>query len=289
VNNPTIALRGRERPSIAKLFELEFSAHQRQWLDLARSQAPLWKENGQYSGAVRAATLHAYYDKQRDQWWFEAHLAVGLKPSPYVQPQHIVGVHVDPFQGVFVSVLNLDGSLHDQFHLDELRIAQLLENRNPEQQAKITPLERTAHERSHRLADALVALCKQYTAQLGFENIAYRWANGEQRKALPQYENSRTVFEHLAYKLPLEALPPPIDVKGVAPWRDCARCGVRYEKASVFEGIFICAQCGHREAQHVNAAREVARRTLWTLAAKQPSKPKKPTTKKTGVRKSEAV
>lgn len=269
-------LKGRDRPNIAKLYELEFSQHQREVLDLARSQAELWKDKGQYSGAMRTATLHARHNKQHDRWWFEVHLAIGLKPSHYNQPQYVVGIHIDPFQGIFASVLNLDGSLHEQFHLDELRIAQLLDNRSPELQAQIAPQERTAKERNHRFADALVAICKHYNAQLGFENISYRSTSRGPNQLKPQYNNSRTVFEHLKYKLPLATMPPPIDVKKIAPRRDCGRCGVRHDTPAVREGVFRCSQCGHHMDRHFNTAQEVARRTLWVLAAKKPPQPKKP-------------
>jgi succinylarginine dihydrolase len=57
VNNPQIHLSSRERPSIANLYELEFSGRQRQLLDRARREADLWKSEGKFSGTIRSAKL----------------------------------------------------------------------------------------------------------------------------------------------------------------------------------------------------------------------------------------
>ncbi|MEI8167489.1 MAG: hypothetical protein WCG26_14000, partial [Chloroflexales bacterium] len=275
VNNPHIHLGSRERPSIANLYELEFSGRQRQLLDRARREAALWKDKGQFSGAVRSAKLQAHYDAEKDAWWFEVMLAVGFKPQRYRTPQHVVGVHINPKLGWFISIMGLDGNVVEQFQLDELRIAQLLTNDNPSYQAGLRRTQRTAKERSHRYADAITALCDQYDALCAVENMSYRRAEPGPQQLQGQADNSRTVFQHLTYTLPLIDLPAPLDSKGVAPRRDCGACGYRHEKSPVKDGVFRCEHCGRCAPVAVNAACEVARRALWTLAAKKPPRPKK--------------
>jgi hypothetical protein len=283
VNNPDFVFSGRKNPSIASLYELEFSAHQRELLDRARKEAHLWKDKGQCSGAVRAAKLQAHYDRLDDAWWFEVMLSVGLRPQRCIRPERIVGVHIDPRQGWFVGVFSLDGTALETFQLDELRVAQLLVNQCPEEQARLKPGQRTAKERSHRYADAIVALCRHYQAACAIENVSYRSTEPGPQQLKPQQDNSRTVFTHLQYKLPLVELFEPVDVRGVAPRRDCGACGQRQAQALVKSTLFQCAQCGHREAVSANAAREVARRGLWILSKKKPPRPKIPKDKQTGV------
>ncbi len=86
---------------------------------------------------------------------------VGFKPTHIRQLEHVVGVHVGPFEGMFASVLVLDGTELCQVHLDKYTIAAtLLGNQNLAQQAQVKPQQRTAKERQHRLADALVTICR---------------------------------------------------------------------------------------------------------------------------------
>jgi hypothetical protein len=270
VNNPTVALKRGRRPSIAMLFELEFATHQQKILDQARREAGRWKEKPEASsGCVRSATLHAHYAKERQAWWFEVHLAIGFKPSHIIAPEHVVGIHIDPVKGWFVTVLCLDSTLTAQFQLDEHTIATWLENKDPTQQAQIKPERRTAKERQHRIADVLVAICHHYGAQLGMENIAYRRNSAESQQLKGTGDSSRTVFTLLSYKLARANLPDVADIKNVAPKRDCGRCGQRHVQGQVLDTTFTCSYCGHIEDRHANTAREVARRTLWILAQKQ--------------------
>lgn len=270
VNNPTVKLASGRRPSTAMLFELEFDTHQQEILNQARRDAGRWKEeDGSSSGSVRAATLHAHYSKDRRTWWFEVHLSVGIKPTHIEQPEHVVGVHVDPLHGMFVTVLGLDGVQKAQFQLDEYCIATWLGNKEPELQAQLRPKQRTTKERHHRLADALVAICHHYHAQLGMENIAYRHTTPGPARSLAQDDSSRTVFGLLDYKLARLNLPKGIDIKGVSPKRDCGRCSHRHPEGQVQADIFACSVCKHSEPRHFNTSREIARRVLWVLANKQ--------------------
>ncbi|MCG8347376.1 MAG: hypothetical protein MI924_06295 [Chloroflexales bacterium] len=248
VNNPDISFAGRQKPSIANLYALAFAAHQRRLLDRARREADRWKGAGKCSGAVRSAKLQAHYDQQRDSWWVDVMLAIGLKPERYLQPEHLVGVHINPHCGWFIGVCTLVGTVVETLQLDELQIARLLENQSPVEQARRNPTHRTAKEHAHRLADAIVALCRTYNAICAFENIGYRSANPSPQRRTPQPDNSRTVFPLLEYKLPLAELFTPLDIRGVAPKRDCGACGSRYAQAVVEAGAFHCPQCQHSEA-----------------------------------------
>src|SRR5262249_34034965 len=151
-------------------------------LDQARMEAVEWKvgtaTNG---GCIRGATLHAHVEKN-GQTWFEAQIALGTKPAAVQPLQHVIGVHIDPKDGVFLSIHQLDGMCSEQFPINAELIADLLHNKDPERQAVLTADQRTTKERHHRLADALVALCVRYHATLGVENISYRW----QTDARPQ-------------------------------------------------------------------------------------------------------
>jgi hypothetical protein len=270
VNNPTVTLTKGRRPSGAMLFELEFDIHQQQILEQARHEAMRWKDKPEASsGCIRSATLQAHYSKEHRTWWFELGLAVGFKPTHVEQPLHVVGVHVDPQKGLFITVLALDGVQIAQFQLDEYTIAKLLENQDPAQQAQLKPRQRTAKERQHRIADALVAICRQYHAQLGVENIGYRRNQSELDQKAMREDSSRTIVELLRYKLVLANLPDVCDVKGVAPRRDCGLCGARHSEAMKHGTLFTCAICGHSEDRRLNTAREVARRVLWILAQKK--------------------
>ncbi len=195
VNNPGVLLTSRKGPIMALLFDLEFGREQHALLDRARRAARVWK-NGQQttSGPIRAASLHVHYDAQRKAWWFETNISIGTKADKVLVPKHIVGVHFDPKGGVFVSVVSLAGAVVDQFHLDETKLVELLDQpsrrnterahprsdqertmlkRQPKQFQHIDRL-RTQKERKHRLADAICAVCEMYQAQIGLENISYR-------------------------------------------------------------------------------------------------------------------
>jgi hypothetical protein len=273
VNNPTVALTKGRRPSAAMLFELEFDIHQQQILDQARQEAMRWKDTPETSsGCVRSATLQAHYSEDRRAWWFDVRLSLGFKPTHVERAEHVVGVHVDPLKGVFVSVLGLDGAEITQFHLDEHTIATLLENRDTAQQARLKPQQRTAKERQHRIADALVAICRHYQAQLGVENISYRRSDPGFDQLAVREGSFRTIVALLRYKLALANLPDVFDIKGIAPRRDCGKCGTRHAAGKKQNSMFICAVCGHCEDRHANTAREVARRVLWMLAHKNPSR-----------------
>jgi predicted 3-demethylubiquinone-9 3-methyltransferase (glyoxalase superfamily) len=85
-------------------------------------------------------------------------------------------------------------------------------------------------------------------------------------------DSSRSVVELLKYKLARVNLPTLIDVKGVAPKRDCSQCGTRSSNNQVKALTFTCAACGYAEDRHTNTSREIARRVLWALAhRKSPS------------------
>jgi len=256
------------------LFELEMGTWQRALLDAARQHADQWKSEGKTSGSIRSGRLHAHDDKRREKWWFEVQLAVGFKPEYMLQPQHVLGVHVKPRDGMYVTILGLDGTLRDHFPLDESRIAHLLYNRNPEEQAQIDPEKRTADERNHRTADALVALCEQYQAQMGMENIAYKHTIGPNQndQIKSQEDNSRTIFGMLNYKLPLAHLPKPVDIDQVSPRRDCGYCGKRHDTPQTEQEVFTCPRCHHSEHRAANTAREVARRVLWNITRRKPPK-----------------
>lgn len=257
------------------IFELEFSDHERRLLDRARSEAALWKTKGKFSGPVRAARLQAEYDKQHNRWWFKLMLSIGLKPERVREAQSVVGIHVDPKHGHFICVMGLDGTVIEQFQLDELRIARLLRNKKPHEQAQLKARQRTADERSHRLADAITAICDQHTAICALENIGYRRSEPGPHQLKGADDNSRTIFTYLKYKLPLDELPKPLDVRRVAPRRDCGRCGHRHEQSPVQQGTFQCRKCDQNESPGANAAQEVCRRALWLLAGKKPTPPSK--------------
>jgi hypothetical protein len=154
----------------------------------------------------------------------------------------------------------------------------LLANQIPAAQAQLKPRQRTAKEHVHRLAAAITAYCRQHQALCVVENVAYRSASPGPYRLKSQQSNARTVFQLLTYKLPLAELAAPLDMRGVAPKRDCGTCGQRHAEAAVQAGFFQCAHCGAREEQAKNTVREVARRGLWFLSKKKPPKPKKVTT-----------
>ena len=268
VNNPKVSLSHRTRPSTAMMFELEFDSHQQKILDQARQNSVRWKDTPKSTaGSIRAATFHAYFSEKKRTWWFEVHLSVGLKPTHIDQPEHVVGVHIDPVKGWYATVLGLDGVQRAQFQLDEYTIAILLDNKDPVQQASIKPSQRTAKERQHRIADALVAICRQYCALLGVENIAYRRSDPASADVV-RNDSSRTIVGLLSYKLAQVNLPDVVDIRGVAPKRDCGRCGTRHPESQVLIGQFSCPTCGYMIERYANTSYEVARRLLWVLARK---------------------
>lgn len=265
INNPDQRLESGKRRSGAMIFELEYGVEQQAWLDRARRSVGDWKDHGATSGCARVGKLRAHYDKDRQQWWFELLLLLGFKPPAIQQPQHFMGVHVDTRRRMHVSVLGLDGQLVEYVELTEDRIAELLENK-PEQASM--PLEqRTSIEKHHRTADALVALCRKYQGLLGIEYTGYKQqlqfkTDGGSTETK---DGSRTVSTLLGYKLALAGLPMWVDIRSISPKRDCGRCGLRQTKVQNTH-CFICSECGHEEVWHRNAAREVARRTLWQIS-----------------------
>ncbi len=301
VNNPGVQLTSSTRSTIALLFDLEFGREQHALLDRARRAVSEWK-NGKdtSSGPIRSASLHAHYDEQRKAWWFETNISVGTRASRILAPQHVVGVHFDPKFGVFVSVISLTGAVVDQFHLDAAKLVELLdqpsrrlmERAHPRSNQERTMLEqqatqfqhidrhRTQKERTHRLADAISAVCEQYQAQLGVENISYRRQPGDGPEIVFQggSEISRGVVELLPYKLLLAQLPEPIDIRGISPRRDCGACGQR-KAAGESGNMFCCPKCQTEGNRYFNTAREVARRALWVVARKTVKKPKKSKTR----------
>ena len=277
VNNPTTALETSRRSTSARLFELEFARHQQKILDQAREDAVRWKgPKSQSSGSVRAATLHAHYAPERQQWWFEVHLSIGIKPTHIEEPQHIVGVHIDPITGWYVSVAKLDGTVVSYFALDEACIAELLGNKRPVEQSHISSEKRTTKERQHRIADAVVAVCQRYQGQLGVENIGYLAQQGKATQGIAKARSSRAITELIPYKLARLNLPPLLDVNGIAPKRDCGACGVRHESPQIEGSCFVCVTCSYPSSRHENTTREVVRRVLWKLAQKQAPKSKEP-------------
>jgi hypothetical protein len=201
-------------------------------------------------------------------------MAVGTKVDYVYTPEHVLGVHLDPVDGIFVAVLTLDGHTRAVFKLDEARIAQLLHN-HPEQ-SSIKLEKRTAKEQQHRIANALQTIGEQYRAQIGVEDISYlRKPMIASQKATANCDTRVSVISmFLNYKLLLEHLPEATMVKGVAPRRDCSVCGIRKDKAGRQSDLFTCPSCGHEEDQHINTAREIGRRALWMTANRRPPKPK---------------
>jgi hypothetical protein len=276
VDNPTIKLTNGKRPSAAMLFEIECDTHEQAMLDQARRDADRWKAGTTTSGGcIRSATLHAHMGDD-GAVWFEAEIAIGTNPDCIMPLEHIIGVHVDPQAGIFVSIHKLDGALCTVFRLDEAKIAQLLDNKDPQHQASLRPQQRTTKEQQHRTADALRELCVQFRAQLGIENVSYRHGISGLRRPRPQgeYESSSMITALLEYKLPLAYLPTPMDIRGLAPRRDCGVCGARQSPDTKRTDAFVCSKCGHDEPRHFNTAREVARRALWGLASRNVKKTK---------------
>ena len=107
------------------------------------------------------------------------------------------------------------------------------------------------------------------TDEASCENISYRRNQPGPNQATIREDSSRAVVELLRYKLALANLPDVYDVKGVAPKRDCGRCGARHVEGQNQTAMFTCVTCGHSEERHLNTAREVARRVLWLLAQKK--------------------
>jgi hypothetical protein len=270
VNNPSVPLKSGRRPSTAMLLELELGTHQQQILDQARQDTQHWKSEGKNSGSLRSATLHAHYSKGQKAPWFEVQLVIGIKPTQYLPPVNVVGVHIDPRAGWFVAVLGLDGTSVAQIHLDEQTIADWLQNDDPNQQAQILPRKRTPKEYHHRVANALIAICQYYQAQLGVENISYRHTAPEADPGIMNEEASRSIFALLNYKLARINLSKALDMRGVAPTRDCSHCGERSMTSHLERSRFHCSTCLHIEDRHINAAREVARRILWAFAQRKP-------------------
>lgn len=269
LNNPEVQLQSSTRPVIAMLFELECGTHQQTLLNQAYLSANHWKA-GEITtgGCVRSATLHAHYDVKRQNWWFEAQIAVAAKVHDIQTPKHVVGVHADPRAGIFVAVLKLDGTLCETYHFNETTISKVIDKHPIDDQQPT--MERTSVEQHHRIANALSAICRTYQGQLGIEEISYRreLSRTGQGGKLENNDNTRSIVRLLSYKLLLLGLPKPMDIYGVAPRRDCGRCGIRQEKPTLDREMFTCSACDHTEPRHINAAREVARRTLWKVADK---------------------
>ena len=312
INNPDSILRPSKQPVQAMLFNLQLGMHQLRILEQARREVPLWKayeqerqrkirakrqaklqtergevlqatdnpshNDGEHStsaGAIRSASLEAHYDQERHSWWFGVDIVVGTRQQRRKSPDHVMGVHVDPRYGLTAVICTLRGKMVAAYRLDELTIAELLNNTLPDEEAKKDVNKRTAKEYQHRVADALCILAKQYCAQIGIEDITYRrkmagWSPADGRNGS---ESIKTIAMMLVYKLALHELPTPTQVRGVAPKRDCGSCGMRYTNSPIDENeYFICQRCGASEYRRINTAKEIARRTLWIIARTQPPK-----------------
>ena len=188
-------------------------------------------------------------------------LSVGTLPNQVQSPIHLVAVHVRHGKPWVLGVSNLEGKLLETIVLDEQRIAELINESMPTFSAD----KQTARERAHRLANAIMVVCKRYNAVCSVENVSYRRAPGP-RKRNQRSDNSRTVFAYLTYKLPLENLLKPSDLWGVAPNRDCGRCGHRHDKRQVQADHFSCNHCGIVAPAMVNTLQGIIRRSLWILS-----------------------
>ena len=264
INNPGSYLSQGVRRTGAMLFELEYGSQQQALLDQARSHSQDWKGEGRTSGCVRTAKMRTHYDQKRGRWWFEVLITLGFKSLVPQQPRRVIGVHVDPQGKLFVAVAGIDQQISEAFWLTEERIASLL--RNSPDQAEIASSQRTAAEQHHRVADALVALCRQHSAAIGIEHTSYRRRlRFSGRQAQQTLDGSRAVANLLEYKLALAGLPAPIDVRGVSPRRDCSACGRRQEVQPITHQ-FVCSLCGHTDSWPDNTGRKVVRRVLWHIA-----------------------
>src|SRR5438552_2077399 len=103
---------------------------------------------------------------------------------------------------------------------------------------------------------------------MGLENITYRLDLPGAIQEQTRRQSSRTIAALLPYKLARENLPIYLDIKGIAPTRDCGRCGRRHDKRQVRGSLFCCPMCGIEQNRHLNTAHEVARRVLWSIAQK---------------------
>ncbi len=292
VNNPAVKFMPSPRPVRGILFKLKFGTHQQRILAQARRETDSWKETElqrratkkstkpeqktEYSGGtIRSGSLHACYDTEAGQWGFEARIIIGTNPAYPRSPDHSVGVHVHARHGLVAAVTSLRGELVAIYELDESRITHLL--RNPDAEYQKNNIHRTAKEYHHRVADALCEIAHRHRAIIGIENTEYhgRLASKPTSSDRNGSDSIRTIAGLLVYKLPLKRLFPPFEIKGISPTRDCGACGYRHVKSMVTELIFTCAQCSYRELRWINTAREVARRSIWSLALTKPPKPVK--------------
>ena len=292
INNPDIRLKDIQHQTQAMLFHLQFGEHQQHLLDQARQETAEWKRRflekkaAKYpeewanrkttaSGSVRSASLHAYFDTAREQWWFEVCIMIGNRPKRIKSPDHVLGIHVDPKTGLTATVLTLRGKWIATYQLDEQTIAALLRN-DPGEAAK-DPLKRAATEYHHRVADALYVLAKKYAAYVGIENIDYRQEMMNRRLLTGRNgsESIKSIRRLLDYKLQLAELAPSQEINGLAPRRDCSACGRRNTQPSFKNQDFICQHCGYRGDKAKNAAAEVARRHLWNITLTRPPRQKK--------------
>ena len=310
LNNPDAILRPSRQPIQAMLFNLQLGKHQSRMLEQGQREVPIWKEyeqerqrkirakklakleeevgevlqttDGRFkegsehptsAGAIRSASLVAHYDQERRSWWFEVDIVIGTRQQRRKSPDHIIGVHVDPREGLIAVICTLRGKMVASYKLDELTIAELLNNNAEESQKDVS--KRTAKEYHHRVADALCILAKRYCAQIGIEDISYLRAMAGWSPTIGRNgsESIKTIAMLLGYKLALYDLAAPTQIRGIAPKRDCGSCGVRHDDSAIDEHeYFLCQHCGSSEHRRTNTAREVARRILWNIARTRPPK-----------------
>ena len=302
LNNPDVVLRPSRDRVQTMLFNLEMGSHQQRMLEQARRETPQWKAYEQQkpkkkkktdpetqqsaenpekptaptmAGCIRAARMTVHYDEDRQKEWFSVSIVVGTRQQRIKTPDHVIGVHVDPQFGLAAMVCTLRGTLVAYCVLDEPTLAQLLRNMPLEGQRD--PMSRTPQEYHHRVATALAGLAKHYCGQIGIENIDYLRAMAGRSPIMGRNgsESIKTIGALLNYKLALNDLPQALDIRGVAPKRDCAQCGKRHAQPVIdAEEDFDCVFCGHRESRRANTAREVARRVLWSIGRTPPKKAK---------------
>jgi hypothetical protein len=174
--------------------------------------------------------------------------------------------------GLTAVVLSMRGKFITSYHLNEETIAWLLDSDDSDLQKQ--PWKRTTREYHHRMAAALCAIARRHRARIGIENIEYARARAGKRSLRGKNgsESIKSIQTLLRYRLQLEALPVDLEIRGVAPTRDCGVCGYRTPESAIVDDFFACPRCDHLELRWINTAREVARRVLWSISWIQPPK-----------------
>jgi hypothetical protein len=170
-----------------------------------------------------------------DEWF--AHLAIP-RPTPpcQVQPDAVIGFHEHKGQ-FFFAVVSLQGQLLD---IGEVEV--------PKHVSAGTLKGATSDNFTYEMVWRLLRLSRMehYTACVAIEHTGWKREVdtsadlNRQRFAFPR-ERIMTVA---AFKAAQEGLLPPVKVRGVAPSRDCGRCGHRLDHSGVsLRRIHQCPHC----------------------------------------------